>query len=135
MNGVIKHIRLVAVALALLVTVSTIGTGTAQAYHTGIDHGVYICGTTTPGAWIQVIDAYNVYRLVDTIQADNSGTFCSNITFARGSTWDLMIGALGNYGFTYDVFVTIPRAAPNLAYRYFVNRESYYRSAEHTQVP
>jgi hypothetical protein len=35
----------------------------------------------------------------------------------------------------YDVFVTIPRAAPHLAYRYFVNRESYYRNAERMQVP
>jgi hypothetical protein len=29
----------------------------------------------------------------------------------------------------YDAFVTIPRTAPQLAYRYLVNRESYYRSA------
>jgi hypothetical protein len=35
----------------------------------------------------------------------------------------------------YDVFVTIPRAAPHLAYRYFVNRESYYRNAERMRVP
>jgi hypothetical protein len=27
----------------------------------------------------------------------------------------------------YDAFVTIPRMAPQLAYRYFVNRESYYQ--------
>ncbi len=29
----------------------------------------------------------------------------------------------------YDAFVTVPRMAPELAYRYFVNRESYYRAA------
>ena len=28
----------------------------------------------------------------------------------------------------YDAFVTIPRMAPQLAYRYLVDRDSYYRS-------
>ncbi len=35
----------------------------------------------------------------------------------------------------YDAFVTIPRAAPQLAYRYFVNRDSYYRTADPARVP
>jgi hypothetical protein len=35
----------------------------------------------------------------------------------------------------YDAFVTIPRLAPQLAYRYLVNRESYYRSAPPARLP
>jgi hypothetical protein len=35
----------------------------------------------------------------------------------------------------YDAFVTIPRMAPQLAYRYLVNRESYYRSAAPARQP
>jgi hypothetical protein len=35
----------------------------------------------------------------------------------------------------YDAFVTIPRMAPRLAYRYLVNRDSYYRSAPPSRVP
>jgi hypothetical protein len=35
----------------------------------------------------------------------------------------------------HDAFVTIPRMAPQLAYRYFVNRESYYRSAPPARLP
>jgi hypothetical protein len=35
----------------------------------------------------------------------------------------------------YDAFVAIPRAAPQLVYRYFMNRESYYRTAEPARVP
>jgi hypothetical protein len=29
----------------------------------------------------------------------------------------------------YDAFVTLPRAAPQLLYRYFTNRSSFYKSA------
>ena len=35
----------------------------------------------------------------------------------------------------YDAFVTVPRMAPELAYRYFVNRESYYRAHPAARVP
>jgi hypothetical protein len=35
----------------------------------------------------------------------------------------------------YDAFVTIPRMAPELAYRYLVNRDSYYRSAPPARLP
>jgi len=35
----------------------------------------------------------------------------------------------------YDAFVTIPRLAPQLAYRYVFNRQSYYRAAPPARVP
>ena len=35
----------------------------------------------------------------------------------------------------YDAFVTIPRLAPQLAYRYLFDRQSYYRAAPATRVP
>ena len=35
----------------------------------------------------------------------------------------------------YDAFVTIPRLAPQLAYRYVFDRQSYYRAAPVTRVP
>jgi hypothetical protein len=30
----------------------------------------------------------------------------------------------------YDVFVTLPKMAPQLAYRYFTNRRSFYKAPE-----
>ncbi|MEO7275776.1 MAG: hypothetical protein ABIX28_17090 [Vicinamibacterales bacterium] len=35
----------------------------------------------------------------------------------------------------YDAFVTVPRLAPQLAYRYVFDRQSYYRTAPPAQVP
>ncbi len=35
----------------------------------------------------------------------------------------------------YDVFVTIPRMAPSLAYRYLIDRDSYYRRSPEPQSP
>ena len=60
--------------------------------------------------------------------------------------WNLALTALFGTGLmnrkqlelgqnAYDVFVTIPRMAPQLAYRYLVNRDSYYRSAPPARVP
>jgi hypothetical protein len=34
---------------------------------------------------------------------------------------------------TYDAFVTLPRAAPDLVYRYFTNRSSFYKPADSTR--
>jgi hypothetical protein len=33
----------------------------------------------------------------------------------------------------YDAFVTLPRMAPGLVYRYFTNRASFYKPAETTR--
>jgi hypothetical protein len=35
----------------------------------------------------------------------------------------------------YDVFVTIPRMAPSLAYRYLIDRDSYYRTSPESHTP
>ncbi len=35
----------------------------------------------------------------------------------------------------YDAFVTVPRLAPQLAYRYVFDRQSYYRTAPQARVP
>jgi hypothetical protein len=35
----------------------------------------------------------------------------------------------------YDVFVTIPRMAPSLAYRYLIDRDSYYRTSPESRTP
>ena len=35
----------------------------------------------------------------------------------------------------YDAFVTVPRVAPQLAYRYLFDRQSYYRGAPPARVP
>jgi hypothetical protein len=35
----------------------------------------------------------------------------------------------------YDAFVTIPRMAPSLAYRYLIDRDSYYRRSAEPRTP